>query len=251
MFDRMFCAIALAISTGLWLPGPQVRATNALPEPGAAAPSQPPLREVSPGVFQIGLVTLDKEKRTVSFPGSVNMDEGVVEYVLVSATGKLHESVLKTDAEPTHVHLAVLLLTGKTEATPAGKMADPTLAGETVFIRVRFRAGGEPAEMPVEDLVLNTETQAPMSRGEWIYNGSRLIEGVFIAQRDGSIISTIRDPDALINNPRPGRDNDEIWHANQKVTPPVNTPVEIIVQLGQRTESDDAAKEDRKKSNGP
>jgi hypothetical protein len=71
-----------------------------------------------------------------------------------------------------------------------------------------------------------------MSRGDWVYNGSRVVEGTFLARRDGSLVAIISDPDALINNPRPGRDDDEIWRVNDKLTPPAGTPVQITIELG-------------------
>src|SRR5436309_1824597 len=52
------------------------------------------LRRISEDVFGLGLVRLDTKKRTVSFPGKVNMSTGSVEYALVRVTGKVHESVL-------------------------------------------------------------------------------------------------------------------------------------------------------------
>jgi hypothetical protein len=35
----------------------------------------------------------------------------------------------------------------------------------------------------------------------------------------------------LINNPRKGNDNDQIWAVNTKAVPPVKTPVEITITL--------------------
>ena len=70
-----------------------------------------------------------------------------------------------------------------------------------------------------------------MTRGEWRYNGSRVVEGNFLGQREGSIVAVIADPDALSNNPRPGRDNDQIWQVHTNAVPPVGTPVRITIQL--------------------
>ena len=67
--------------------------------------------------------------------------------------------------------------------------------------------------------------------GPWIYNGSRVIKGTFIAQRDGSIVSVIDDIDAMISNPRPGHDNDQIWEINSNALPPLGTPIEVTLKL--------------------
>ena len=50
---------------------------------------------------------------------------------------------------------------------------------------------------------------------------------------EGSIISLIRDPVALINNPLPDRDNDDIHVPNKPLLPPVGRPVEVIIQFPQ------------------
>ena len=43
-----------------------------------------PVKEVSPGVYSIGPARLDQRTRTVTFPASVNMDLGALEYLLVT-----------------------------------------------------------------------------------------------------------------------------------------------------------------------
>src|SRR5262245_56314200 len=68
------------------------------------------VRQIGTNSFQIGDVRLDVKERRLTIPVTVNMVEGLIEYVLVSATGKLHESIFKTTAEPIHIHTAALLL---------------------------------------------------------------------------------------------------------------------------------------------
>ena len=86
-----------------------------------------------------------------------------------------------------------------------------------------------------EETIRNRETGADMTRGPWTYTGSRLIEGQVIAQEIGSIISLIEDPDALVNNPRPGRENDELWEIKPAGLPEIETPVWITFTLENRT----------------
>src|SRR5437773_10746835 len=76
-----------------------------------------PLKEVGPGLFEIGRVRFSKTEGTVSIPAQVNMPEGAVEYFLVTTTGKTHESVFRTDAEPYHIQLAMLLLNANGRGT--------------------------------------------------------------------------------------------------------------------------------------
>jgi len=192
-----------------------------------------PLKKIDNGVFEIGNVRLDKNQKTIRFPAVVNMDQGAVEYLLVNESGKVHESVFRTEAEPYHIHLATLLIGAKENISRAAGTAtnSPALAGDKVSISARWKTSLGESHCRGEDLVFNTQSKSSMSRGNWVYSGSRIVEGTFLAQRDGSVISIISDPDALINNPRPGRENDEIWQVNTNAVPPVGTVVQITIKL--------------------
>ena len=204
------------------------------------------VREIAPSVFQIGSVRLDKRQRTINFPAALNMDEGLIEYLIVTASGKTHESLLQTDVEPYQLHVAMLLLGAKgapaqplTNAPVGGPIKGdqltgglaPPLRGEPVSVEVRWTADGLEKIFRIEELVLDLKKQVPMSRGVFTFNGSRLWEGRFIAQRDGSIVSLIPDEDALFNNPRPGREDDSNWQIIPKDLPPRGTPVQITIRL--------------------
>src|SRR6185312_704288 len=75
---------------------------------------------------QIGLVRLDKHQKSVQFPAVLNQDHGLIEYLLVTARGKTHESLLKTEAEPYHIHVAMLLLGAKGAAQTKDLLKVPT-----------------------------------------------------------------------------------------------------------------------------
>jgi hypothetical protein len=187
-----------------------------------------PLKEIAPGVFQLGSVQLNKEKKTIQFPAMVNMTNGPVEYFVVTGTGKLHESVLKTEAEPSQIHIAMLFIGAQGATT---NTAATNISGDKFSIEVSWKNGDLNKRVSGEDLIFNAETKSSMSKGYWIYNGSKVIDGTFIAQRDGSIVSIIRDALALANNPRPGSDNDEIWSVNTNLVPPLNTSVDVMFKL--------------------
>lgn len=220
--------LCLAVSAG-----PQPLHTNA--PPVAPEITNAPISKIGAGIFQVGKVRLDKEKRTITLPASVNMREGNIEYVLVHTTGKVHESLFKTDAEPYHVNLAFLLLGAKggivKTKTPEKKTSE--INGDRVEVFVAWTNETTKAEsrLRAEDFIWDVGHKQAASRDGWIYNGSRIIDGIFLAQRDGSMISTIADPDSLMNNPRSGRDNDDAWLVNTTNTPPVNTTVQVTIQL--------------------
>jgi hypothetical protein len=234
--QTLLCATGLT-GLGAVYPPPAQSPESTSSLPAELGPDQNPLREIAPGVYGLGMVRLDREKRAISFPGAVNMDKGHVEYALVHSTGKVHESVLRSEVEPFQIHLARLLISKDKQAPAAVEQKAPReLRGPPVVIRVSWQAGAEKKQVRMEELIFNLLTKSRMSHGPWIYGGSRIIDGKFLAQRDGSIISIISDPDALVNNPRPGRHDDEIWTVNSGLIPPVGTPVEITIEQENHSE---------------
>jgi hypothetical protein len=151
---------------------------------------------------------------------------------VVHKTGKTHESIFRTEARPHDIHVALLLLGAKPAMTNSfGVDGQAPPAGDKVLINVIWTNKAARVSYPMEDLVLNRETKQTLSRGAWIYNGSNFSEGAFTAQRDGSIISIHIDPDALINNPRPGRENDDLYVPYAAKLPPLGTEVGIVIKL--------------------
>lgn len=208
-------------------------------------PTPPVMREVSPGIFEIGRIQLDQKARTVRFPAALNMTEGILEYLLVTPQGSVHESLLVSDLQPNDLHFAMLLLGAKGSGEQTGLAGDPPpgqidarylktapkLQGDAVAITVRWQAGDGEKSVPVEDWIFNTATKKPMARGPWTYNGSMFNNGLFLAQIEGAFASLVTYPSALINNPRQGNDDDAIWTVNGKAVPAVKTPLEISIQL--------------------
>lgn len=66
----------------------------------------------------------------------------------------------------------------------------------------------------------------------WTFTGSRLFKTsrgvIFTANTQGVLVATYYDPDAIINNPLPEKDDDTVYYANENALPPRLTPVKII-----------------------
>jgi hypothetical protein len=215
--------------------------SNKIPA-SAAARVQTNIQQIAPGLVQIGDVKIDKKQRTVSFPAVLNLKYGAMEYLLVSSWGKVHESILRTDSEPYRIHVGMLLLGAKgAEASEEEMIQDPVpfvtepsemrVPGDKISVEVRWKSNGKENKRRAEELVYNIQKKAKLPRGRWVYNGSYMIESTFVAQREGSTISLITDPEALINYDGPGHDNDSIWIANTNRLPPSDVPLEIIIKL--------------------
>ena len=223
-------------------------------EPLPPQPTNQPLRQISRDIFQLGAVRLDKNRRTVQFPAQVNMKEGVVEYFLVPdvASKKSYESLPPhLDTEPYYIHLAMLLI-GAQGAPPDIALSNapaqpfhinhprnatnlpPRLAirGDPLTIELAWETPAGRKEVRAEDCLINLTTKTNITRrGPWTYNGSRVLDGVFIAQREGSVVAMVDDIDAMANNPRAGSDDDQIWQVNSNSLPSTNTTVQVTFKL--------------------
>ncbi len=264
VFAAMAPVVALTLLCLLLRGQPPPAGTNATPPTrGGAAPFDPfdramlpvdpssadvksnmPIREISPGVYQLGEVQIDKEQRTVSFPARLNLDRGPMEYLLVASWGKTHESIFKTDTEPFRIHLAMLLLDTNAVGTNSGTNGSPVsaggfishppnirLPGKPVSIELKWTADGRETRKRAEEMIFNTDQNSVMRAGDWVYTGSRVAEGLFLAEIEGSVISLVTDAEALINNEGIGHDNDSIWIPNTNNLPPSNTPVTVTIKL--------------------
>jgi hypothetical protein len=221
--------------------------TNA-PAPAPTSNPLQDLREISPGVLEYHGIQLDKKNHRISFSGTVNQRVGLVEYLLVNELGKVHESLFATKMLPHDIHLALLLIglkdennvNAKEQAPPSAidsayLQAAPKLKGAPVLISVKWTLNGKTTKVPAENWILNLKTNHPMTTGTWTYNGSMIQDGVFLADQELSIVAVITDPTALVNNPREGYDDDEIWQLRDDVIPPMDTPVEITITLAEPT----------------
>ena len=184
-------------------------------------------------MLQVGTVKLMKKAREVHIPVTIEMHEGPIEYLVVTGRGKVHESLLVTTAEPYHVQVAMLLLNAKGSG---GKLIPEDekmpIPGQPVDIELHWKENGETKKARIEQFVQTVRPKLqPAKKGPFIFNGSRVFEGQFLAQRDGSIVSLITDNAAQFNNPRLGRDDDELWRPQPKGLPSVDSKATVVIRL--------------------
>jgi hypothetical protein len=172
-------------------------------------------------------VELDRMARTVTIPAKVHVVEGLIEYLLVHATGKVHETLFSTEASPQDIHIACLLAGW---AEPKGKTP------ASIRIEVSWDTNGPVRIESAETLVAfakghpRANTVGHLEAGPWTYAGSMVDSAGFAASREGSIISLINDPAALVTNPRPGREDDTLHVPNGKLLPAAGTAVRITIR---------------------
>jgi hypothetical protein len=176
--------------------------------------------------LKLGEVRVDAAARTISFPAQVNQRAGQVEYLLVHETGKVHESIFKTAVGAQEIHAAALLFSGK-EAGAAGGSARLKLKQ----IDVSWVEDGKEKKVNAAELILDKKKKRALGTTKWAYRGSRLVEGVFLAQRDGSQIAIMQDRDALIDQDTPDASDDENWEPIAETLPGMGATVRIVIHF--------------------
>jgi hypothetical protein len=203
------------------------------PEAGGVKTDVPAIRKLSDGKFQIDNIVVSKPEGSVSAPGAVNMDEGLIEYLACGPAGKLHESVLRLDVKPYYLQIALLLLGLEPGDKPLEfQGAEGVPEGDPVEILVSWeKEGGKMVEHRAEELILNSLTKKPMKRTHWVFAGSKIVDGKYMAQIEQSIAATFHDPFAIFDHPLATGTDDTIYFVNQDTVPPKGTPVVFTVKI--------------------
>lgn len=208
---------------------------------------QTPVKQVSPGVYQIGTVRLDQKTKSISFPASVNQKQGPAEYLLVTSWGATHESVFQTRTRPFHIQVAMLLLgvkqeprapkdgeSGQAQSIEQGPITEPSsdiLTGAAIEVDVHWTVEGEQKGGSIDSFIIDTNNENAKPDVRLIYNGSRVVNNMFAGEIEGSVISLITNPLALMNNVSAGRLTDDIWQVNGKALPARDHPVNVVIKL--------------------
>ena len=239
----------LAVSGFVWFSGVNAEEPGKTPASAAAKPTPitvppraaakpnpelPVLQKVGPGVFRLGEVLINKNAKSLSLPAVVNMNKGLLEYVLVRNGGKMHESLLRTSVDPMHIQLGLLLIGAEGTDQPLARQGDPGAPrGNPVEIVVSTMKNGRMAPLFPETWITQragdkSGDSAPL---HWVFTGSHVFNGRLLAQVEGSIIAIYHDPAALFDNASPGGESDRIWFVKEGAPPPVGTPVTVTISI--------------------
>lgn len=200
------------------------------------------IKEIAPGEFELGGIKISAKTREIRVPTTVQLKKAPIEYMLVTETGKTHESVLVTKVKPTDFQLALLLanfqpgtegLANKDlppDIKPVVPIAPANPGAHRVTLTVEWREGDAVKKARLSDWMLNiNERKPPPDLGTWIFNGSRIDERGFIAEVEGSFIAVWLDQNAIINSPAKGNWDDGLWISNPAAIPDEGTQVTLII----------------------
>ena len=182
--------------------------------------------------IKIGNVIVNHKERTVSFQAQVNMKEGILEYVCCMPNGKLHESLLVTEADPLHISLGMTLLkfhrfekffpvrNENFEWLPFTEPKPEDYADSYVQIVMTYTENGREQKSDFSDIVVNSQTRKGLNPSDWLYTNSFFYEGAYQASLSGEVISIFASRTSPINYIGDFHDgvNDTGWIVNPPKT---------------------------------
>lgn len=234
-------------------------AIHALALCALASAGEPPPEGQIP-VVEIGKVKVFRAKGLAQVQGRVEIQRNLVELFACAEGGKVHETVVVMECQPSHLNIALQLL-GLSDGGQAkafrevqseedGKVVKRTVevleengpnflgdprkpVGDRVIVEILWTDDGKEHRVRAEDMVWDRARKRSMPRAGWVFTGSRLVENPmtgrpeFAADHSKTIMTTWHDPDSLLDNPLPDGGDDEAYFANPDVVPSRGTPVTI------------------------
>ena len=193
--------------------------------------------------YKLGEIIIDKNTNSIKFPAKVNMQEGLIELFLCAPYGKTHESLLVTDVNGINLNLALILIgckEGDIKVKEQGQDVIPQ--GTLVTIEIEFKDDDEKVKrVRAEDWIYNDKLKAAMPHTNWVYTGSFIHEGEYMAKATGTYIVTFHDPYTIIDLPLKEGADDTVYWVNKDAAKKKAHPVTVIIT---RVKEDDENKKE-------
>lgn len=202
------------------------------------------IKKTGDTTYELGDIKFNSATKEVRIPTLLNMNEGILEYILVTEEGKTHESLLRTAISPTELNLALLLCSYEPHIGEAAKyLTAPHAETKAMMEKPMEKAGanriqltaqwkdksGKDQTAPIAQWIRNRTTKKPLDTDHWTYTGSVINLAGFASEYDGSIGALYFDLGAMFNCPVRDNVNDDVWSAETNAAPPMDTPVTLII----------------------
>ncbi len=184
--------------------------------------------KINNDTYQLDNIIINISEKTVCFPGLINMQEGLIEVFASAKYGKLHESLVVSDITPYFLQVALLLL--GLNPTEFVDYFHNNEKADYVEIYIEWNTNNEQKKYFIEECIFDKSKNRPMRPTKWVFIGSRIENGKFMADINRSLITTYNDIYTIIDNPLEDRNNDEIYFVNKNIVPPKNTEVKITIK---------------------
>lgn len=219
---RCWCVVAMF---GLWA--------------WAAQPEQPrpaTLPVAQPAEGKLPYLQVDAKNKQVRMECQAVNAELALEYLVCVAGTSEHETVLRSNAKPSHVHLALLMIGLEPGEPLRFSQSDRRWLpprGPKLKINCEFVKDGRSLSVPAHQMMRNLKTKKPLPPTTWVFAGSRLMEdGVYAADITGHLISVVNFEHATVDIAELRSSNNELleWEVNPEAVPKRQTTVWVVIE---------------------
>lgn len=236
--------LTAALVLGLGLPHAQAE-EDAQPAPDKPAPQEPSKDGVAQAVEKVNQqdngLTVNLEEKYVDLEAKVCLRSAeFLEMLACTPDSREHESLLVLEAEPSMIHVGLLLL-GLEPGKPLhyDRAFDPPklvpATGPEIGVYVVYKVAGREREVPANRWVNDSKNDEMMEGNTWLFAGSVTsdVEGkkVYLADINGSAISLVNFGDDLLTLPnKMTQANDshgKVWVPRTDAIPKVGTEVRL------------------------
>lgn len=220
-------------NTGKYLREPRFSEGDRQPSVTVVPGPPPEVIQGEDGSLKIGLIHVDPVKKQVKIPAQVNMLTGPLEYLLVTDFGKRHEAMFFTHASPVHIQAGCLLLGWQIHVTKG-------MPSSQIRIEVEWAAEDGMRRKGLDEVItIGTHERPNVDEPNqptgpdlmFVFAGSRMHRGRWIVNDEGSIISLMGDPYAIIDNAGYSRHYDDIYDPTEGVFSNEIMPVSIVLSM--------------------
>ncbi|NQZ56690.1 MAG: hypothetical protein HRT88_04370 [Lentisphaeraceae bacterium] len=200
------------------------------PESTIKPPSAKPVRQKN-GDLKLGLITLHKKVKEISFPGYFNHStREILEVLIVAPHGRTHEGLIVSKASPFQLEFMLYLLGADNEI----KRDVKGKKGSLINIDIEWQDDyGKTYRDPVEQWILDTRTDKVMRRRGFYFRGSSFYNGIYQAEGSGNFCLLYSStPATVLDCGDPQSGEDILFTANPEITKSVvSRQVRIIMSI--------------------
>ena len=185
-------------------------------------------KKLANGDLQINDITVRTKARELAFPVQFVLQQGALEVILATPQGRLHEALLSTTTKAVQVQSLLYLLNAKNgyrlpqKDKKQGDIIDIFLEWET--------KDGKIHREPVENWILDLRTKKPLRPIGWVFVGSSVKNGKFMADQEGNLILNYSVGETILDSPDPNSMDDTIHAVNsEKKQPSAKNNLKIIM----------------------
>jgi hypothetical protein len=160
-----------------------------------------------------------------------------IEFFCVLKGTSEHESVLRTEVRPMHLHTGLLMLGAKAGAPAyydeAAKRRVPP-HGQALDLLVETTRDGKTVREPAAEWIRDRNTKKVPASFPWVFAGSRTMpDGTYAADVTGQVVSVVNFDYSLIDVPQVASSANETleWEYNPEKVPQKGTKVTLVIRL--------------------